>query len=293
MLSLDLLKTFVQVSWCKNYTKAGARVHLTQSAVSMQMKRLQDLVGAPLFAKDGGRFHLTQHGEILLDYADRLLQLHDQALTDLARPQLSGRLRFGAPEDYASWFLPRVLARFASVYPQIRVDMRIGASEDLKAALDTGELDLILCTEITQGGQIVYRSPVVWVGPLKWRFSENEPYPLAVYPEGCVFRKWATEALSALGRPYRIAYTSPSVSAIMAAVRAGLAIAPVSSMNAGPDVALLGNGRGFPVLPVASISLHKSTENGPEALDRLAGFITDAFREISGSAGLGCTQKKQ
>ena len=276
-LPIDQLKTFKEVASLRNFTKAAEKVNLTQSAVSMQMKRLEDAVGAPLFIKEGKGFHLTYAGETLFDYAARILMIHDEALAVLSKPDISGFIRFGASDDFAARYLPGILSRFASVYPNVRVDVMVAPSADMKKMLNNDELDLILCMEINEGGEIVHRTPVVWIGPHDPTFCEQNPLPLAVYPEGCIFRKWATEALNSLGKAYRIAYTSPSIYGIMAAVKAGLAVAPVSTMSITRGLRVLGKKEGFPVLPAASVSLHRSEKNNSGVLERFSCFISDSF----------------
>ena len=254
-LPVDLLRSFVAIHQSGSFTHAGKVLGRTQSAVSMQMKRLEEALGKRLFLQRGRSFSLTPAGETLLAYARKILALHEEALSAVAGPSVAGQVRFGASEDYASRKLPQVLSRFSAAYPNIRVNVSCEPSDRLWASLKRGALDLALCTEIAEGGALVHREPVLWVTAPGHRVHERTPLPLAVYPEGCVFRKWATEALKRRRRRFRIAYVTPSIAGIRAAVGAGLAVAPIWAGHATGNLRRLGPDEGFPRLPAAGVYL--------------------------------------
>jgi DNA-binding transcriptional LysR family regulator len=243
----------------------------------MQMRRLEDEIGQPLFTRKGKSFSLTLTGEALLAHARRIVQCHDDAVASLSKPALFGRIRFGAVEDYASMLLPRVLSRFAQSYPAVRVDVHVAPSTDLKAGLDQGELDFALCTQIPGKGQVIYREPVVWVTSPHHMVHEQTPLPVAVYHEGCVFRKWATQALKAQKTSYRIAYVSTSVTGILAVVQSGLAVAPVGLSYVPDQLKRLGPEEGFPLLPTADILLYKNQTVESEAAACFERHVIAAF----------------
>lgn len=256
-LPIDYLKSFLAIADGSSFTKAASAVHRTQSAVSMQMRRLEEEIGKPLFARNGKSFSLTTAGDALLAHARRIVKSHDEAVAELSRPDLIGKIRFGAVEDYASMLLPTVLFNFARSYPGVRVDVNVAPSTDLKAGLDQGELDLALCTEIPGNGKVVHREQVVWATSSRHLVHEQRPLPIAVYHEGCIFRQWATQALEERRIAYRIAYVSTSVTGIIAVVRTGLAVAPVGLSYLPKQLQRVGPESGFPRLPIANILLHK------------------------------------
>ncbi len=280
VLPIEYLKTFLVASDSGSFTKAAATVHRTQSAVSMQMKRLEEEIGRPIFARNGKMLGLTGAGELLREHARRIVQSHDDAVTMLSKPTLSAKIRFGAVEDYASMVLPNVLSRFALTYPEIRVDVHVAPSETLKDKLDRGELDFTLCAEIRGNGTVVHREPVVWATSARHLIHEQEPLPLAVYHHGCVFRQWAIDALKKQRKAHRIVYVSTSVTGIIAAVQSGLAVAPIGLSYMPGQLRALGPEAGFPLLPAAKIVLHRSPSTDSEPADCFARHVAASFQDI-------------
>ena len=279
----DLLRTFVAAADAESYTTAASMVHRTQSAISMQMKRLEEGVGRPLFQRNGRSMKLTSEGQTLLWYARRILKLHDEALAAVARPELSGRVRLGAPDDYAERLLPRVLSRFAGAYPQVQVDVSCEPGAKLLALLDNGGLDLVVRTwgEVPERGEAIYREQVVWITSSRHLAHEHDPLPIAVYHEDCIFRQWAIKSLDGAGRSYRIAYTSPGTAGILAAVKGGLAVAPMGRSTIPEGVRVLGPADGFPQLPTAVVTLIKPSGPLSPAVESLAIHVAESFRELA------------
>lgn len=280
-LPLDLLRTFVAAADSRSFTRAGKAVSRTQSAVSMQVKRLEDLAGQPLFARGGRDVALTPEGEALLPYARRILRLHDEAVSALARPEMAGLVRLGSPDDFAARFLPPILARFAQTFPRVQVYVRTEPSSRLLADLGRGELDLVIATlpDLARGGELIAREPVVWATSARHLAHEQEPLPLAVFHKGCFYRQWAEQALDTAGRDYRVAYVSPSIAGLQAAMFAGLAVAPIGLSTVPEGARLLTAEEGFPPLPTASITLHRRLDGRTPAVDGLAEHVAEAFRE--------------
>ncbi len=280
-LSPDILRTFVAAARTRNFTQAARHVHLTQSAVSMQVNRLESDLGKVLFKRVSRGVQLTSDGEALLKYARRLLRLHDEALASLTRPELDGLIRLGAAEDYASQHLPGILRRFGNRYPLVQVDLICDLSENLLDRLHRGALDMCLCNSESgeHGGTFLRNEPVVWIAPTDAEPETESPLPLAVFHEGCMFRKWALQALDEQGIAYRVAYSSPSMAGVLAAVTAGLAVAPVgasipvSGLRVLPDDVLNR-------LPSAVVSLHQSDKQISPAQACLATTIADEFRSM-------------
>jgi DNA-binding transcriptional LysR family regulator len=282
-LSTDLLKTFIAAADAKNYTTAAMMVHRTQSAVSMQMKRLEEAVGKPLFQRNGRAMVLTSEGRTLLHYARRILILHNEAMAAVARPEVSGRVRLGAPYDFSDRLLPQVLSRFAEAYPRVQVDVHCDPSPHLVAAVDQGQLDLavVINGELPHRGTIIHHEPVVWITSDKHLVHEQDPIPIAVYNEDCIYRQWAVQSLDGEVRNYRIAFTSPSTSAILAAVKGGLAIAPVGRNTIKEGFRILGPADGFPKLPSAAVNLIKAHGPQSKAVEFLEEHITGRFKELA------------
>jgi DNA-binding transcriptional LysR family regulator len=194
-LQTDYLRTFIALADTKGFTRAGRQVNRSQSAVSMQIKRLEDEIGKKLFERIGKTVKLTAEGNILIKYAMRIVKEHDDAIRALSKPDLEGFVRFGSPEHYTIGILPRLLARFASAYPDVVVEMRCENSDEIKADVDKGELDIGICTQISDGGQVISHDPVVWVADPGFVMQNHQTVSIAVFEEGCIFRTWALEAL--------------------------------------------------------------------------------------------------
>ena len=279
-LPLDLLQTFATVVETGSFTRTGETQHITQSAVSMQMKRLEGIVGLALFHKQGRSFQLTQAGETLLEHALRILNAHNEAVAAFSSPDLFGRVRFGCAEDYASRFLPAVLHGFRKAFPRIRVDIHIAPGVELHEGLIREELDLCLLEGSWGGGQVVHREPLVWAASRTGAAHEEDPLPLAVYHEGCNYRKWALEGLRKARRRYWIAFVSPSISSILGAVKVGLAVAPIGASNLDNSLRALGPENGFPLLPVSDVSLHQSRSADNELVACFTNYVIESFRRL-------------
>ncbi len=282
-LPLDALRTFVAASELASFTRAGEEVHRSQSAVSMQMKRLEEELGCRLFERNARRVCLTSEGATLLGYARRMLQLHDEALAALAIPVVEGEVRLGVPDEFATSLLPGVLARFARTHPMVRVVVRCDATRALLRLLTTRELDVCICTcdNAPENAEVLLRNPLVWAASRQMAIDldSGAPLPLAVFHEGCLYRHWALRTLEQAGIPHRIAYSSPSLAAILAAVRSGFAIAPValSSVAKLADFRILGPESGLPALPSVGVTLHTIPPPFPEAVAHLVAHVRDGF----------------
>ena len=257
-LDPDLLRTFVAIVDAGGFTSAAQQVHRTQSAVSMQVRRLEAALDRTLFQREGRGVQLTPEGEALLGYARRLLKLHDEALAVLSRPDLSGLVRLGTPDDYVGRFLPDILVRFARAFPRVQVEVHCESSVNLRRLLAEDRLDLALITGTpgAETGEVLRREPTVWATAERHLAHEDDPLPLALFQSGCPFRDWALAGLNERGRPYRIAYTSASLTGILAAVTAGLAVTVLSRSILPAEVRPLRAEEGFPPChPPASRSI--------------------------------------
>ena len=288
-LPLEALRTFVAAAEWKNFTRAGHEVCRTQSAVSMQIKRLETGLGRTLFERTGRTVTLTPDGELLLGYARKLLRLQDEALASLSAPQITGAVNLGVPDDFALQYLPAVLANFARNYPKIRVDVHCDTTPELLRDFKDGKLDVCIATSdgspaMPSGCRDLMHIPLVWAGSRDldidavWK-RDTEPLSLAVYHEGCIFRRWALEALEHHNIPYRIAFASVSLAAILAAVQSGLVVSPLASSCLDNSHRILPPESGLPPLPRVGVSLYQRQDSPHEAVSCLAQFVADRFTD--------------
>ncbi len=282
VLDADQLKTLIAIADTGSFTRAADEVHKTQAAVSMQMRRLEDSVGRRLFTKNGRRNQLTGDGEHLLEYARRIITLNNEALTVLSEPELAGHVRIGTPDDYAERFLPGIFARFARTHPLVEVEILCQASRSLMELINQGELDLAIATHSDCGvhGEVIRRERLCWVGSPRHRLEAREILPIALGPATCSWRHSATKALDEINRPYRILYTSPSATAIVAAVMSGLAVTvlPESAVRAG--MRRLGKEGRYPELPTCDIALLRASSNANSTIDALADHIVGSLNNL-------------
>jgi DNA-binding transcriptional LysR family regulator len=245
----------------------------------MQMKRLEETLGRPVFVRDGRQNRLSADGERLLDYARRIVKLNDEVLTSFLRPELTGVVRLGTPDDYADRFLPEILGRFARTHPLVQVDVDCRTSSALAEGARRGDLDLALitCGSIVRDVEIVRREPLVWVTSMRHCAHEEEVLPLAVSHMGCDWRNMALEALERVGRPYRIAFSSPNSNAVNAAVLAGLAVGAVPDLVVRPGMRRLTEADGFPELGEFDIGLVRAPGKASSAAAALARHIADSL----------------
>ena len=277
-LDIDQLKTFLAIADVGNFTRAADEVNKTQSAVSMQMKRLEVVLGRPLFARDGRGSRFTHDGERLVEYARRIVALSDEAVAAFTKPDITGTVRFGTPDDYADIFLPEVLARFNRTHPLVTVDVECYSSAVLNDRVQRGELDLSILTFYGErNGEHVRREELVWATSARHSLHLLEELPLAVSHSGCVWRKLVVEALESVGRKYRIAYSSPNSSTLNAAVLQGLAIAAMPEICLRPGMRILTEADGFPKLGVFDIGMIRKPGKLSSAVEALARHVQEGL----------------
>jgi DNA-binding transcriptional LysR family regulator len=278
MLDLELLRSFVSVVEAGGFTRAGERVHRTQSTVSQQIRRLEEDVGQPLLHRNGREVTPTEAGERLLSYARRLLALAEEARDVLRQPGNDGAIRLGIPEDFAAYRLARLLGTFSRSHPGLRLDVRADQSTYLRRDLERGDLDLaLLKRDAGEKGAIA-----VWPERVHWVTSKGHPIdpkvssvPLIGFPAGCLYRARAIHALESAGRAWHMAYTSSSLAGIQAAVAAGMGLSILSEMAIQADHRVLTAKDGFAPINRTEVALMASPGASPATLrlaDRLAEF---------------------
>ena len=282
-LDLDQLQTFITIADRGSFTKAADEVHRTQSAVSMQMRRLEERLGKPLFEKDGRTNRLTEEGEKLLTYARRLLRLNRETLAAFDDASLEGHIRIGTPDDYADRFLPEIMARFARSNPRVELSVQCEPTVNLIEHVRRGHLDIAIITHDADKGssEVVRREPLLWVTSANHSIHTEDVLPLAVGRATCMWRRAACDMLDQMGRDYRILFTSWSATVIIAAVLSGQAVSILPECALRPGMRILGESDGFGALPDVRIGILRGHSSKPELVEALARHISDSLDNIS------------
>jgi len=259
LLDLDVLRTFVAIAETGSFTTAANAVFRTPSAVSMQIKKLEDILGRSVFARDARSVSLTTDGEMLLGYARRLLSINREVVSKFIIPEIVGVVRLGSPDDYGERVLPHVLKRFAQSHPSIAVDVTIDQSSNLRRRMDDRALDITLLTNsyktIALGAEVLLTEPIVWAGAKGGCAHLREPLPVSLWEEGCAWRAGALDALGREGRNYRIAYMSAHTAGQRAAIMSDLAVAPLPKSFLGNDMVELCPKDGMPDIGTYNLAM--------------------------------------
>ena len=259
VLDLDVLRTFVAIAETGSFTTAANAVFRTPSAVSMQIKKLEDVLGRSVFSRDARSVTLTTDGEMLLGYARRMLSINRELVSKFIVPDITGVVRLGSPDDYGERILPHVLKRFAHSHPSIAVDVTIDQSKNLWRRMDDRTLDITLVTNSYKinmaDAETLMTEPIVWAGAKGGCAHLREPLPVSLWEEGCAWRAGALDALGREGRNYRIAYMSAHTAGQRAAILADLAVAPLPRSFIGHDLIELGVKDGMPDIGTYSLAM--------------------------------------
>jgi DNA-binding transcriptional LysR family regulator len=282
-LDISLLRTFVAIVDTGGLTSAGKKVGRTQPAITHQIKRLESAIGRALFGDNRRQLVLTRDGEVLLEYARTMLRLNAEARGRFSAPDIAGHVTLGTPDLYASHILPDVLQSFSHAHPHIEINLRCTRSIHLHAALEREEIDIALMTNQPdfRHGELIRHEPLVWVASLNDKQEMRRPLPLAVLPEGSVYRQHAFEALSAAGLPWSIRSVCDSFAGLQAAVFAGLAVSVFPRCAVTPEVRRLGKTDGLPPLTPIEMVLQRKAQGVSDAAEQLAQYIA---RELGDTA---------
>ncbi|URD38282.1 LysR substrate-binding domain-containing protein [Methylobacterium tardum] len=286
---LDLLRTFVAIVDNGSFTRAASRLSLTQSTVSLQIKRLEDGLTRRLFDRDGRELKLTPEGEILLTYARQILRLGAEALSRLGESDVSGVVRLGTPEDFATTHLSEVLACFARTHPQVALQVHCDFTVNLLDDFAKGRYDLILFKREPQGpsgGTKVWREVLDWVASPRLVMEAGSPIPLILAPAPDVYRKRALSALDAAGRDWRIVYTSPSLAGLQAAVQAGLGVTVLPTEMIPANMISVSARLQLPKLPDTEIVLYRAPGHVSPAAELLTSAIIAALEQARMSTSI-------
>lgn len=281
-LDMDVLRTLVAAQELGGLGRAARRVGRSQSAVSQQLRKLEEQAGQPLFRKQGRGLALTEAGDVVLRYARRILELNDEAVAAVQGTAVEGVVRFGMPSDFAETWLPAALGRFKRAHPSVRVEASVDRNAALLERLESGQLDLVLLfgRGARSDAERLATVPMVWIGrEAGQRCDAEAPVPLVLFEPPCVFRDTAIAALEAAGMPWRVAFTSPSLAGLWAAVDAGLGVTVRTAPSRPAHLAVLDKAAGWPALPLTDLSLHAAGRRLSPATERLKDILLDTVPE--------------
>lgn len=288
IFDLDVLRSFVIGMELGSFARAAERLGRSTSAVSAQLRKLEEQAGTPILRKAGRGLALTEAGETMLAYARRLLDLNDEAATAIHGADLEGWVRLGLQEDFGETLLPEVLGRFARAHPKVRIEARVVRNAELIERVTSGRLDLALAWSDgfrTAHTERIAEVPMCWVGPadgeIHWRAGDGEPLPLASLEAPCLLRSIATKVLDHAGVGWRISFVSPSLGGLWAATAAGLGLTIRTPLGLPAKVRPLAAGEaGLPLLPKLDLVLHRAEAEANPATERLAGLILQSVRQV-------------
>jgi DNA-binding transcriptional LysR family regulator len=282
-LDIDQLQTFVAIVDTGSFTRAADKVFKTQSAVSMQMRRLEERVGKTLFIRDGRLNRLSEDGERMLGYARRIIRLNNETIAAFDDQQLEGSIRIGTPDDYADRYMPAIIARFAKTNPNVELYIECEPSGELAARLARGELDVALVTHNprARSSEVVRTEPLYWVTSMNHTVHEDPVVPLAVGRRSCLWRNLACSALDSAGRDYQVLFTSWSATVVASAVLSGLAVSLLPECAVRPGMRILSAADGFPALQPAQIGLMKRPGAPTALVNAICGHIAASLDNIT------------
>jgi DNA-binding transcriptional LysR family regulator len=275
-LDLDMLRGFVAVAELGSFTAAGHVLGLTQSAMSLKVKRLEDVLGRPVFFRTSRNVVLTREGETLLAYARRMLALNDEAVRRMVAPPVTGRLRLGVADHFIPNSLAPMLASFDRAYPDLRLEVEVGRSHELRVAQEKGQLDLVLGKrrDGETAGRLIFTEDIVWVAAPGFVARTGRPVPLSMLPQGCMFRERALAALARAGIGFEIVYTSASLLGVAAAAQAGFALTVLGRHGFLPGVVEITD---LPELGTAQMCVFGDEARQSPVINGLIGFVRDSL----------------
>lgn len=279
-LQTDWLKCFVAAVDAGSLSGAAPEIHRSQSAVSMQIKKLETALGYRLLVRGPRQLELTHEGQVLLGYARRILDLQGEAQDAIQGEAVTGLVRLGVPDDYASKYLTPVLKRFAPRHGGVEIQLDCEQSTSLIPRVAHGELDLALVSrDHARRGTLLFHEPMVWVGSPQFDTWSRRPLPIAVYEPASLGRRSAINSLALQGRPYKVVYNSSSLAGQIAAVESGLAVAALTRCSAPPHLRVLGLEHGLgPLEPMQVAAYRSRASQGSKAVDSLHRMLVQTLR---------------
>jgi DNA-binding transcriptional LysR family regulator len=277
-LDLDTLRTLSVAADLGGYGQAAHRLGRTPSAISLQMKRLQEDVGANLFRKNGRGVALTETGEIVLRFGRRMLAINDELLDTVRGASLAGNVRLGCSQDFAETVLPEVLSQFTKLYPLVQMEVRIEGNAALVEAVQKNQLDIALAVGQADHAtaEVLGDLELVWIAGQEFLSRFDQPLPLVLLGPQCAFRKEAIQRLDEARKPWRIAAVSPSLAGLWASAIGGLGITARSSLGLPARLVWDKAMFGLPKLPSFPVTLHARSSEMSDGVERLRAIIRDA-----------------
>lgn len=285
LLELDLLKTIVAIAETGNFSAAAEVVHRTPSAVSMQVKRIEELLGRPIFNRDSRSVQLTNEGELLLEHGRRMLALNKDIVTRFMSPDVAGVVRLGATDDVAERFLPDLLRRFSQIQCCVTVDVVVDNSTVLEKRIRDDEMDLVLVTcnpykPLPKDMELIHREKLAWAGAKNGVAYEQSPLPISVWEEGCSWRNAGLTSLINSDKDYRVAFMSAHISGQRAAILADLAVAPIPVSCCVNGIVALTEKQGLPSLQDYGLGMILSREP-TSSVAAAAQHLRDSFSNLA------------
>jgi DNA-binding transcriptional LysR family regulator len=286
-LDLDALRSLVMGLDLGTFARAAERLGRSTSAISAQLKKLEEQTGCQIFQKSGRGLVLTDSGETLAAYARRLLELNDEAVSAVRGAKLEGWVRLGLQEDFGAAVLPHALGNFARAHPNVRIEGRIARNSDLLERVAAGQLDLALAWEsgaLDGLSERLAEVPLCWIGPANERlplFSSSQPLPLTALEAPCLLRRIGCDQLDRAGIPWRLAFETPSLGGLWAATAAGLGVALRTPIGLPADLRILNpQYHGLPPLPSLGLILHQSKSGSSPLGEALAAIVRQAVYDV-------------
>lgn len=276
-LPMDLLRAFVTIVEFNSFTKAGELLGRSQPAISLQMNRLEDMLGETLLMRDGKNLSLTIAGETIFEYAKQILSLNDLAVSECTKSTVMGKVRLGIPSEFATILLPKIVGRFAKAYPNITLEVNCELSKTLLSRSGKAAHDVILALQnnpLEESDNLVKTDNLVWVSGPEYNPNKPPPVPLIVAPEGCIYRQRAVRTLNKIKQPWQIVYNIPDLTGIQYAIQEGLGVTVLAKSTVPENLKIIANSQRYPDLGSVGISLlnvRKNTKN--QAIDLLAEFL--------------------
>ncbi len=276
-LDMDVLRSLVAFTDHGTLAQAGEQVGRTQAALSLQMRKLEEQVGEPLFDREARRLVLTPAGEVLVGYARRILALNDEAQQAVRASRVGGQLRFGASQDFGESWMPPVLAQFRKAHPAVAMEIRVDGGTRLVAAVEAGEIDMALALGLGDraNATTIGHLPLVWVAHRDFRWKRGTPLPLALFTAPCRFRNKGVAALDAAGIAWTVALTSPGLHGVWAAVNAGLGVTVRTPEGLLPGLEVADRRLGLPDLGNVDVSLYAARGPQSSAVTSLAQMLRE------------------
>ncbi|MEH6358016.1 MAG: LysR family transcriptional regulator [Pseudomonadales bacterium] len=279
-LPMDVLRSFITVAELGGFTQAGELLGRSQPAISLQIKRLEEMTNTHLFSRNSQGLKLTQQGETLFKYASDILSINDEAFNTFLKPTLSGRVRFGIPSEFATTLLPKIVGRFAKAYPNVTLEVTCDLSKSLLSEERANQFDLILALHDNPSnkhrGQ-VKADELVWVSSPDQHAHEKEAVPLIVAQEGCIYRHRAIQSLRKVNQDYRVVYTIPDLAGIKAAIEEGLGVTVLAKSTVPDNLKIIKPSEKYPKLGTVGISLIYDHKDPNEAMKRLVEFVATSL----------------